>query len=272
MFFLKGKQPVLPLYTYAGNKMKNKPLVLGHRGYRRKYPENTLLAFRKAFEYGADGIECDVQKSSDGLYFIFHDLDLCRITGAKGDINAFTSVKLKKLKAGRGQAIPGLEAFLGSLPEGKFINIELKEDTLTTDDSPVILARLAVTGVKTNLLISSFKHELLPFFKKNGYLTGMLFETESLEKDLFGQIMKIIKFRPWSVNLPVNIFTHMNFPLKLFILLMKIFKIKLIFWTVNTNDQFTAVKDLSYAVITDDVEYLLTLRDKGVDVAGTGSR
>ena len=40
--------------------------VYGHRGYSGKYPENTMLAFKKAVEVGADGIEMDVQLSKDG--------------------------------------------------------------------------------------------------------------------------------------------------------------------------------------------------------------
>ena len=44
--------------------MKNRrqtPIVLGHRGYRARFPENTLLAFALALGFGADGIECDLQ-------------------------------------------------------------------------------------------------------------------------------------------------------------------------------------------------------------------
>lgn len=38
-----------------------------HRGYSSKYPENTLLAFRKAMETeGCDGIENDVHLTKDG--------------------------------------------------------------------------------------------------------------------------------------------------------------------------------------------------------------
>ena len=42
--------------------MKN----FAHRGFSGKYPENTMLAFRKALECGADGIEMDVQLTKDG--------------------------------------------------------------------------------------------------------------------------------------------------------------------------------------------------------------
>ena len=45
-----------------GGFMKN----FAHRGFSGKYPENTMLAFRKALECGADGIEMDVQLTKDG--------------------------------------------------------------------------------------------------------------------------------------------------------------------------------------------------------------
>ncbi|MCX5731455.1 MAG: glycerophosphodiester phosphodiesterase [Deltaproteobacteria bacterium] len=34
-----------------------RPLVLGHRGASAEAPENTLAAFRRAMELGADGFE-----------------------------------------------------------------------------------------------------------------------------------------------------------------------------------------------------------------------
>ena len=40
--------------------------VFAHRGFSGRYPENTLLAFRKAIEAGCDGIELDVHLSKDG--------------------------------------------------------------------------------------------------------------------------------------------------------------------------------------------------------------
>jgi glycerophosphoryl diester phosphodiesterase len=44
-------------------KTAKRPLIIAHRGYRAKYPENTLVAFEAAIEAGADMIELDV----DGL-------------------------------------------------------------------------------------------------------------------------------------------------------------------------------------------------------------
>jgi glycerophosphoryl diester phosphodiesterase len=51
--------------------------------------------------------------------------------------------------------------------------------------------------------------------------------------------------------------------LKLLVLVAKLLKIKFAFWTVNSEEQYNAVKDIAYAVITDDVEGIMKLRDKG---------
>ena len=41
-------------------------LVLAHRGARRQAPENTIPAFARAMELGADGVELDVHRTRDG--------------------------------------------------------------------------------------------------------------------------------------------------------------------------------------------------------------
>lgn len=246
--------------------MKTKPLILGHRGYKMKFPENTFLAFSKAFEYGADGIECDVQKSSDGIYFIFHDADLQRITGYKGRINSVDSEQVRKLQAGEEQIIPDLDAFLYSLPEDKLINIELKSETLTVADSMVIIDILKRRNLKDILLISSVNDELLYPFKEAGFLTGLLFKSGMFENSLLYHLRTILKLRPWSVNLRVNVFTPLTPSRWLFLNTVKLLKIKVIFWAVNSKKRYNRVKNIAYAIITDEVEMLVKLRDEGVEV------
>src|SRR4051794_26258624 len=53
--------------------MADRPLVLGHRGASHARPENTLAAFAKAREFGADGVELDVRRSADGQLVVHHD-------------------------------------------------------------------------------------------------------------------------------------------------------------------------------------------------------
>ncbi len=48
--------------------------IVAHRGYSHFYPDNTLLAYERAFQEGADFIEVDMMITSDGLPFIQHNL------------------------------------------------------------------------------------------------------------------------------------------------------------------------------------------------------
>ena len=55
--------------------------VIGHRGAAGKRPENTMAAFEKAIEDGADWIELDVQESADGEVIVVHDSDFMKLAG-----------------------------------------------------------------------------------------------------------------------------------------------------------------------------------------------
>lgn len=243
--------------------MLNKPLILGHRGYRSKFPENTMLAFAKAYEFSADGIECDVQKTKDGEYIIFHDDELSRITGRMGKVADTTLKVISNLDAGKGERIPGISDFLDSLPADKFINIELKEETLTPADSEKILRMLEDRGLKDNILVSSFLHPLLPVFKQAGFKSGLLFEDEHFDSGILKPAFEVLKHRPWSVNLPVKRFTGnaLDSGRKFFLLLMRFLGVKIIYWTVNTTEQYDAVAGYAHSVITDNVELLIASRE-----------
>ena len=53
--------------------MPRRPLVLGHRGASAVSPENTVVAFERARDLGADGVELDVRRSRDGVLVVHHD-------------------------------------------------------------------------------------------------------------------------------------------------------------------------------------------------------
>ena len=69
------------------------------RGYSGKYPANTMLAFRKALEAGADGIELDVQLTKDGVPVIIHDELVDRTTNGKGLVKDMDFTTLRQLDA-----------------------------------------------------------------------------------------------------------------------------------------------------------------------------
>ncbi|AAS53278.1 AFL096Cp [Eremothecium gossypii ATCC 10895] len=74
------------------------PQIIGHRAYRGKYPENTLLAYDKAYEAGVDMIETDIQMSDDGVVVINHDMDTGRMYDRSMSIADTEWRKLQKLR------------------------------------------------------------------------------------------------------------------------------------------------------------------------------
>ena len=60
--------------------------VQGHRGASALAPENTLAAFQKAIELGADGMEMDLQLTRDGAVVVIHDDTLDRTTDGHGRV------------------------------------------------------------------------------------------------------------------------------------------------------------------------------------------
>ena len=59
--------------------MSRRPLIIAHRGFSARYPENTLPAIRAAIDLGVDMVEIDVQQTRDGQLVAFHDYRLDRI-------------------------------------------------------------------------------------------------------------------------------------------------------------------------------------------------
>lgn len=70
--------------------------VYAHRGFSYKYPEATRAAYQGAIEVGADGFECDVRLTQDGIAVCFHDRDTKRIAGVKKRV---ASLSLEELRA-----------------------------------------------------------------------------------------------------------------------------------------------------------------------------
>jgi glycerophosphoryl diester phosphodiesterase len=95
-------------------------LVIAHRGASWSERENTLPAFERAIELGADFVELDVQVASDGALVVFHDLDLDRLTPLVGPLRRRRLAELREV------GIPTLEDVL-ELTRGRIgVMAELK--------------------------------------------------------------------------------------------------------------------------------------------------
>ena len=83
----------------------DKIIKVGHRGASGYEPENTLLAFKKAIEIGADMIELDVRRCKSGELVVIHDETVNRTTNGKGEVSEKTLTELKGLEMEKGERI-----------------------------------------------------------------------------------------------------------------------------------------------------------------------
>ena len=60
-----------------------RPLVIAHRGGAKESTENTISAFQRAIQIGADGIETDLRLTADGVVVVYHDEKFGRVEGLK---------------------------------------------------------------------------------------------------------------------------------------------------------------------------------------------
>ena len=161
--------------------------IIAHRGFSGVYPENTMLAFRKAIEIGADGIELDVHLSKDGQVMIIHDEALKRTTGLDGVISDYTRAELEKISAGKTKndefgftPIPSLEEYLAFMAEhkDKFTNIELKTAPVYYPEiEEKTLELVRKFNLEKNIIYSSFNWLSIERMQRLGTIseTGLLF-------------------------------------------------------------------------------------------------
>ncbi len=160
--------------------------IFAHRGFSGKYPENTMLAFKKAVEIGVDGIELDIHLTKDNVLVIIHDEDIKRTCDGEGLVRDFTYDELKKFDASAGyrgvygfNGIPTLKEYFELVKDTPVItNIELKTGIF---EYPTIEKRvidmISQYGLEDKIILSSFNHytilrcqEIAPDIKR-GFLS-----------------------------------------------------------------------------------------------------
>lgn len=95
-------------------------LVIAHRGASSELAENTLPAFERALELGADALELDVRLARDGAAVVIHDAAVDRTTTRSGPVAAFDSAQLAAL------GVPAFRDVLRAFPGAELL-IEIKE-------------------------------------------------------------------------------------------------------------------------------------------------
>lgn len=160
-------------------------IKLGHRGYSEKYPENTMIAFKKAIEGNFDGIETDIHLTKDNKLVLIHDEKINRTSNGKGYVKDYTYTELCKFNFNYHfkdveARIPLLEELLDYCSEKDVIlNLEIKTDKIHYKNIEQMTYDLVKQkGLLQKVIFSSFYLESLLKLReidKTLYL-GYLFE------------------------------------------------------------------------------------------------
>ena len=156
------------------------PLIIAHRGASALAPENTLAAFRRAIESGADGIEFDVRLAKDRVAVVHHDSTLRRTAGLEKRIRELTSDELSKIDVGSWfrqaepekwsdlytrETVPTLAATLDSL--GDFAGRVFIELKFSPGQKPEPLVRAVCDAIRNSslsdtIIVKSFRLASIP--------------------------------------------------------------------------------------------------------------
>lgn len=151
------------------------PIPFAHRGGAKRWPENTVLAFRNAAELGYKHVETDVHETSDGHFVLFHDPTLERTTNGRGKLADHTLAELQGLDAGfhfvedgsyafrhAGLRIPTLGEALSADPAIHY-NLELKPNDPTL--SRRLWEFIDHHGIHDRVLVASAHDEVTDAFR-----------------------------------------------------------------------------------------------------------
>ncbi len=236
--------------------------IFAHRGASGYAPENTIAAFRRAIEQGADGIELDVQLSRDGVPVVIHDETVDRVTGRKGFVRDYTLSELQRMQVLPERYPDSREAYIPTLrevlelvrPSGLRVNIELKTGILWYPEiEEKTAAIVSETGMKERVIYSSFNHYSVQKLKTlvPEAETAYLFSDVILNVDRYARSSGVDGLHPavYHVRMANFLQQYLKSGLRVRV------------WTVNeTEDMEMLIRAGVTAVITNDPDRALKIR------------
>jgi glycerophosphoryl diester phosphodiesterase len=166
-----------------------RPEFVAHRGYPRRFPENTLSSIEGAIAAGAVYVEVDVQLTRDLVPVLFHDENIRRVCGLEGTISHYTFEELRRFSASEPgrfgtryahERIPALAEFAALLARHPHVGafVELKREALDNFGTETVLARAVrdLQPVQARCVLISFALEPLATAKRAGWRVGAVIE------------------------------------------------------------------------------------------------
>ena len=163
--------------------MNDNVKIMAHRGSSKAAPENTIAAFRKAIEDGADWVELDVQETADGEVVVFHDSDFMRLANNDLKIWDATTKDLKDIDIGssftpefHAERVPTLAQVLDECKGKIRVNIELKYYGHDEQLEQRVADIVDSYGMASDVVAMSLKRESVKKMKevRPGWKVGLL--------------------------------------------------------------------------------------------------
>jgi glycerophosphoryl diester phosphodiesterase len=172
--------------------MVSTPLIIGHRGASAVAPENTIAAFSRALEDGADGIEFDVRLSRDRVPVIIHDVSLERTARIDRLVGELTASELQQCDAcswfrplqTENKRYAGTVPTLAQVFElfqqpNALLYLEMKSDAAgATALAEAVVSEIQKAQIAAQVVVSSFDLDAVALVKKidPAIRTAALFE------------------------------------------------------------------------------------------------
>ncbi len=243
--------------------------ILAHRGIHEKVMENSLESFRLVRGSNVDGVELDIRLTRDEKIVVFHDEDLKRLFEVDERVADMSLSRIKEIALKSGTHVPSLEEVLELLYPDYIINIEIKETQVVF---PLFELLKQMKLDMERVIFSSFIHNALSPLKEEieGAKIGLLIgnEAEGFSDPIDYLNTEIIKYKPFSIHLPVQSFER--FDKDILINALGLLKdktgVKYAWWTVNTLEQFDPLfknPQVCDYCISDNTQFIIERIEKG---------
>nr|WP_206322461.1 glycerophosphodiester phosphodiesterase family protein [Streptomyces sp. HNM0575] len=206
-------------------------------------PENTLRSFVRAEREGFDVIELDLHLSKDGELVVMHDADISRTTDGSGAIGDFTLAELREFDAGEGERIPVFQEVVEAV--GSPLQAEIKDRAAAR----VLSAAISELGLHDRVTVISFHDEALRETREHlpemplVLVTGRSTPTAPERARELGAFMVSCELEWLEAETVERCHAH---------------GIKVITWTVNTDEELARVRELGLDGLVTDMPEIKT--------------
>lgn len=142
----------------TARRRRNPPERISHRGAHQTHPENSIAAFERAIELGADGIELDVHATRDGIVVVHHDPVVHARhpqRPAHRQIADLSAVELAEFPLADGARIPTLSETLDAIGKRAIVYVEIKAPNIEA------LVTRGIRESEATCAVHSFDHRVV---------------------------------------------------------------------------------------------------------------